>query len=231
MLDKSLRFGAILLQPEFNRGGSLLEVGSGSKGIAAFVRDPVVGVDICFTEKPANGMIAIQASSAALPFADESFERVVSSDMLEHLDFEERALAIREMMRVTKRTLFITCPCGEGARLADRRLANLFSALRLPVQEWLKEHLDKRVPDPEEIEDTLHELNVEFKEIPLETIFLYSLVGLLSSNRGLNALWDSIFSGRPDRARSIAQWNLLPQLKSCRRLWVIDKSKSNGSSI
>ncbi len=223
MLDQSLRFGAVLSQPEFNNGGTLLEVGSGPRGITAFVEDSVVGVDVHFSEKLSTGMTAIKASSTALPLQDESFDRVVCSDMLEHLSANERELAISELLRVTRKTLFLTCPCGEGSRRVDGWLAKLYQTLGIPMPDWLKEHLEKKVPDPEEIRDVLEEQKTTFSEHVRETTFIYLLVGLMSSSRILNKFWQSIFSGRPDRAKKLAKLNLFSEMAPCRRLWVVNK--------
>lgn len=221
MLDQAVRYGAILAQPEFKRGGKLLEIGSGSRGIAAFNLKEAVGVDPLFREKPAPGLIAIQASATALPLRTGCFDRVVCSDVLEHLDASDRPAAIWEMIRVARGTIFLACPCGDGARKVDRRLAGLYRFSRIRWPDWLEEHLQKRIPDADQIRDALLQQGATWREISGESTLMHFIVSLLISSRFLNRLWASIFSGKPRRVDLFARLRLMPHSRPYRRLWVI----------
>ena len=90
----------------------ILDVGCGSSRI---LRDlpGVVGVDISFPKlryMSRYGVPLVQASIFALPFADESFETVVCSEVIEHV--AERETPLRELARVNKRggTLVLGTP-------------------------------------------------------------------------------------------------------------------------
>src|SRR3989344_3039399 len=76
----------------------VLEVGSGGLGIAPYLKRSVVGVDLVFPPPVHPQLVPVKASAARLPFADNSFAVVVSSDMLEHLSKSDRVAAISEMM-------------------------------------------------------------------------------------------------------------------------------------
>lgn len=225
MLDQAIRFGVILAQPEFKRGGNLLEVGSGFRGISAFIRDAVVGVDIQFGDKPTAGVIAVRASATALPLRDGCFDRVVCSDMLEHLRAPERSTAIGELLRVTKRTLFLACPCDEGARQADDKLAKLYRLLRVQTPDWLEDHQQKGLPEAEAIRYVLRQCGVAWREIPGESTLTHLLVSMLISSRLLNRWWETIFSKKPHLAIRIAQMHLFSGIRRYRRLWVINIDK------
>jgi len=49
----------------------------------------------------------VEGSALALPFADGSFETVISTDVLEHLEERDIERAIAEMMRVARRSIFV----------------------------------------------------------------------------------------------------------------------------
>ena len=222
MLDRAIRFGCILAQPEFEGEGAILEVGSGSQGISVFLSDKVIGVDVAFAEAPAKNLIAVKASALHLPIKGRSFERVLCSDMMEHLTAQERPAAIQELLRVTKGHLFIACPCDEAARSADGRLMKLYRSLGIRPPDWLEDHLQKRIPDSQEIERPLEELKARWKTVVGESTASHFIVTLLISNRWLNRFWERIFGGQPGRAKSIARCRLLRGRRHYRKLWIVD---------
>ena len=58
-----------------------------------------------------------QASVAALPWSDQAFDAVMSSDVLEHLQLDEVDLAVSEIARVTRRFLILKVSNrGEGKK-------------------------------------------------------------------------------------------------------------------
>lgn len=225
MLDQAIRFGAILSQPEFNQGGLLLEVGSGREGITVFVEEQVIGVDISFRGRPAQGIVPIKASATALPLRDAGFDRVVCSDMLEHLTTEDRPRAIDELVRVTKGTLFLACPCGEAARRADSFLSRLYGLLGTTRPEWLQEHLNKRIPGSKEITGGLKQSGISWLEVPGESAITHVIVSLLISAKFLNNIWRSLFITRAERAKRIASLGSFLGTSPYRRLWVVDCTK------
>lgn len=225
MLDQAIRFGAILSQPEFSRSGVLLEVGSGQQGISAFMEERVIGVDIRFGGNPAQEITPIKASATALPLGDACFDRVICSDMLEHLTTDDRPRAIDELIRMTKGTLFLACPCGEAARRADEWLGKLYRFMDITPPGWLEEHLGRRIPDPEEITEALRRLGLSWREVPGESAITHVIVSLLIGFKFLNTFWRSIFQKRADRARRIASLGSFLGTSPYRRLWVVDCSK------
>ena len=55
----------------------------------------------------------VRGSSAALPFADRSFDLVLCCDVLEHLPDETAAATVAELRRVTRRYLLLNVPFAE----------------------------------------------------------------------------------------------------------------------
>lgn len=223
MLDQAIRFGAILAQPEFEKGGNLLEVGSGSRGISALINEKVIAIDVAFTERPAPGMTAVKASATHLPLRGNCFDRAVCSDMLEHLVADQRSGAIAELLRVTRRTLFLACPCDEHARRTDERLARLYKTLRITPPEWLSDHLQKIIPDSQAIRNILAAQGANWREITGESAGAHFLVSLLISSKILNRFWALLFTNRADRAKRLGEWGWIRGRKHYRKLWVICK--------
>ena len=111
---------SLVLDADGRLDGSLLDVGSGSVGFASVGRsEPFVGIDIDFWGPPAPSMTAVRAQPGRLPFADGSFDTVISLDALEHVPPADRAGFVTEVARVAARRAIIACPCDEAAAFDD----------------------------------------------------------------------------------------------------------------
>jgi hypothetical protein len=140
MLNWALRYAPVV---RFVRetSGTILEVGSGNRGLAAFIGPrKCFGVDLNFTESCSPNLIPVRASAIALPFRDGAFDCVVSLDMLEHIAQTDRAAVIAELVRVTSQYLVIGFPSGEAALRSDRRVKAFFDLFG-KSPDWLEEHL------------------------------------------------------------------------------------------
>ncbi len=140
-------------------GGRLLDVGSGSQGIAKLLA-PGWRVTACDADFEDYGAVARPAASTAqqvlgdvraLPFADRSFDVAVAIDLLEHVRSEDRGRAISEICRVARVRAVIACPAGAPALAADRDLALRLQARGRAVPGWLEEHLENGFPEIEEL--------------------------------------------------------------------------------
>ncbi len=87
--------------------GRVLDVGGGTGRVASAIREyanEVVVADVSLgmlARAPRPALKAVCAESESLPFADESFERVIMVDALHHV--ARHADSAREMWRVLKR--------------------------------------------------------------------------------------------------------------------------------
>ncbi len=87
----------------FRRPGPILEAGCGTGLILARLGPGAVGIDLSpgmLQRAQARGLRVVQGSVDALPFADASFDTVVSFKVLAHVPRIREALA--EMARVTR---------------------------------------------------------------------------------------------------------------------------------
>ncbi len=130
----------------------VLDVGSGSVGLAHFLGRSVVGVDVEFTdrdwEQVPSRLVPVRGSATHLPFRDESFDAVVSMDTLEHIPRAGRPQAVAELFRVGRRLVVLGFPFGEassrfdGAALLEERGQGV-------VLGWRDEHVRYRLPGQE----------------------------------------------------------------------------------
>ena len=125
---------------------TVLEVGSGGIGIGPYLKRKVVGIDIHF-EKPYHPLLTrVKGEATKLPFENESFDIVVSMDMLEHIPTKKRGDAVREIVRVAKSLVIIGVPCGEEAQEDDRLLYNEYTGRLLQNYKYYDEQLAYGLP-------------------------------------------------------------------------------------
>jgi SAM-dependent methyltransferase len=162
MLNQLARYSAVVPLVEASEGETLLEVGSGSEGIARFVAERwrITICDRDFTDYGAvelvdDGLRRIEGDVAELPFSDGEFDAVVALDLLEHLPSDLRPVALTELARVTARRLVVGCPCGERALAADRWLSRYYRIQPRAIPPWLVEHLENGFPPAQLLHDSL----------------------------------------------------------------------------
>ncbi|HET7009353.1 MAG TPA: methyltransferase domain-containing protein [Anaerolineales bacterium] len=122
-LARTYRLLSVLEGLEF---GECLDVGGGEGYLSALVRDLFgaeawssdLSTEACLRARELFGVRAYAADAARLPFADDSFDLVVCSEVIEHLP--SPVVAIAELVRVARKHVIITteeaCPLGESER-------------------------------------------------------------------------------------------------------------------
>jgi ubiquinone/menaquinone biosynthesis C-methylase UbiE len=185
MLNQLARYSAVVPLTEECAGTTLLEVGSGSEGIARFAGDrwQITVSDRDFSdygavEVPDDGLRRIEGDVTDLPFGDREFDVVVALDLLEHLPASARPTALRELARVTRSRLVAGCPCGERALRADRQLARYYAIQPRATPPWLVEHLENGFPAAELLRETLNPFGT-VRLLPNERIGAHLTVSLL----------------------------------------------------
>ena len=148
MINWKVRYARILEKfPElFDRNVSLLEVGSGDRGIAQYLKRPVTGLEPQFGQERDPWLVPVNGSIFEIPFGDRSFDTVLCIDVFEHLPREDRVRAMKELTRVAARQVLVSCPCDPFAMDAERQLAQTFQRSTGNVPQWLAEHLSNGLP-------------------------------------------------------------------------------------
>ena len=96
---------------------SLIEVGSGARGLASIIDDSFVGIDVRIDGDPAPGMYPFSYEGGRVPFKSGSFHTVVSMDTLAHVPPPNRIDFLHELLRISASRVILSFPSqGGGAR-------------------------------------------------------------------------------------------------------------------
>ena len=128
----------------------IVEIGSNSQGIGFYLKWRVMGLDLlkneCGLARYGEYLDFVQGDATSLPFKDNSFDIIVSVDMLEHLDDSQRERAISEMVRVSKRWVILALPFKGEPEKYEKKLNDLFLKKYGKNNPALEEH---KLPDYE----------------------------------------------------------------------------------
>ncbi len=142
---------------------SILEIGSGSLGIAPYLGKPVVGLDIDFSGPQTDLLTKVRGTVTKIPFKDKSFNVVLLVDVLEHLPFKDRQKAIEEVVRVCNNLLVIATPEGKLSEEEDQYLANYYKQVFNKEFPFYKQHLKFGLPKKDWINDTIKQITKKQK--------------------------------------------------------------------
>lgn len=150
--DRYDRYGAIArcLRASLGDGRHrVLDVGDAAGYLPYFTGDiDLVGVDLRVQPERLDGSIAIEADGSRLPFADGTFDAVVSSDVLEHVPTEIRPAFLAELSRVSRDLVIVAAPFDtEGVAGVEETVRRYALLVTGTAQEQLDEHRDCGLPD------------------------------------------------------------------------------------
>ena len=185
---------------------SILDVGGYPGALADFIKEALPGVRAITLDRPVCPRESyISGSAEALPFAHSSFDAVLSSDTIEHLLPEHRILAVKEMLRVSKRWLVIGAPFKSPCvEFAEEKINALYQKCFKKSHPWLMEHIERRLPDLSMIRKILEESGAGVTVYPNGSVvswFIIEMVQILldafpmlsrfrkNLSQSFNALW------------------------------------------
>lgn len=120
---------------------SLLDVGGGIGDLSRFLP----GHPYCLAEPFANGI-----SSLNLPFADGTFDLVVSCHVLEHIPTEERDAFLDTLVSKSKLGVVLLNPFHAEGTHEVERMQLVWDELKAS---WAKEHIDCVLPRVDDVRD------------------------------------------------------------------------------
>lgn len=132
-------------------GAQILEIGSAGLGIAPYLRQQVIGLDIEFSPPFHPLLVPVSGTGTTIPFAPNSFDAVISIDMLEHIPKIDREKVIAQMLRIGRKLICIGVPCGEAAQTQDEQLKMDYKKRHGRDFLFLTEQIEYGVPEKSEI--------------------------------------------------------------------------------
>jgi len=149
------------------RGGEgmrVLDVGGHPGLLLSFLpHDEVYITDVV----PCDIPTFMPTGGKVLPFEDESFDVVVSSDTLEHVPPEEREGFISELVRVSRDCVVLAAPFADADVLVAEQILYEFVKNELGYShKCLKEHLEYGLPRWRDMEGLLKAKGLRYSAIP-----------------------------------------------------------------
>jgi SAM-dependent methyltransferase len=196
MLNHLVRYAPVVRLVRELGSGSVLEVGSGTAGLAGSLGPgfAVTALDRTFESQGAPDVPAkrVVGDVRSLSFADRSFDAVVALDVLEHVEPRDRTRALAELVRTTRRRLVVGCPTGERALAADRYIGRvLMERGETYAGSWLEEHLEHGFPDRDELVDALRR-HGKIRVVPNENVHAHELLMRAEMTRRTRPLVDLV---------------------------------------
>jgi hypothetical protein len=114
-----------------------------------------VGVDASLVSPLSPHLVPALAHGDCLPFRDRSFDVTINIDVLEHVPVERRRGVIGELLRVSRRGVFLAVPCDAPAEQQDRELDARYLAQFGTRYPFLIEHVTNGLPTRAGILDDL----------------------------------------------------------------------------
>ena len=112
---------------------SLIEVGSGARGLASIIDDSFVGIDVRIDGEPAPSMYPFSYDGGRVPFKTGSFHTVVSMDTLEHVPPANRVDFLHELLRISASRVILEFPSYGGPAQGEDFMHGLFRRMSMPA--------------------------------------------------------------------------------------------------
>ena len=131
---------------------NILDVGGYPGTLADFIREMLPDASVITVDRPiCPRKDYISGSAARIPFQNETFDVVISSDMLEHIPGGNRGETLQEIRRVSRRWIILGAPFASPCNIrAERELNEIHRKAYGKSNPWLCEHIENTLPNLEE---------------------------------------------------------------------------------
>jgi hypothetical protein len=130
----------------------VLDVGSGPSTLTATFLGPAYEVTRSDADTHGQPDILPLRPGAPLDAPDASYDGVVCLEVLEHVPKAQRSLLVHECLRVARHLVVISVPNGtEAVAAAERRICDVFEAIKKTPHPFLREHRECGLPTEQEI--------------------------------------------------------------------------------
>jgi ubiquinone/menaquinone biosynthesis C-methylase UbiE len=152
----------------------ILDVGAGMGTLANYLTGQncsVVNLETGRKRKLKNQVIA---DGRSLPFKDQAFDVIVSSDVLEHIAAQDRDSFLQEMLRCSKKGLIITYSKIHSGN-PNRGAIRIFEAFTRAHPDWYIEHNSSGIVDSKKVIVTL-EADKSYTAVETPIVGFWSVV-------------------------------------------------------
>ena len=142
---------------------NILDVGGRNGHIANFRQkcDELYILDIRQSETHENNYIKGNIKKA--PFGDSAFDLVLSSELYEHINPEDRLNSLSEMLRISKNYVVLGAPFySKENEKAECEVNEFFLKVTGTPHPWLEEHIKNSLPKKDELERYLADNGYEY---------------------------------------------------------------------
>lgn len=180
-----------------NNALTILDVGGSPLALKFLSNYPVVTANI-----EVEAGVKLQADGARLPFADKSFDIVITVDTLEHVPAAQREAFINELLRVTGAYTILTGPFANGYNeMAETTLNDFLTEVVGLQHRFLLEHLQNGLPHLEECLHWISKISQNYLVIPsgythnwLPLMLIKHYLGRLADGHKLSTELDRLYN-------------------------------------
>jgi hypothetical protein len=208
---------------------SLIEVGSGARGLSTILEDvPFVGMDVRIDGEPAPSMYPFSYDGGRVPFQSGSFHTVVSMDTLEHVPPANRVDFLKELLRISASRIILGFPSDNGqpmvAGKGDDFMRNLMLKLGMGAPAWLNEDDEFGLPPAREVEAILNQLDDwTWRPLPAAGDFINLLAALGDIIPGVAPTMRPVLEGHPAQVEAWLQASTFGP--SNRKVYLIERRR------
>lgn len=173
-------------QHQGNKKLKVLDVGGSGSILTQFIDIDLTIIDVLPNKQKSPNYV--QGNALAMPFADSSFDIVLSCDVLEHIPKNDRTAFLKESARVTKDVMVVAAPFNlPGVRDAEISANAYYKKMTGNDHRWLLEHLLDELPSLRQAELALEKQGMElgyFSHTALSNWQLVTRAGFLLAHNG-----------------------------------------------